>query len=79
MEEVQKQTEDLSPEAHVDEAADKERTAFCNKFATADELEKAYDSLQREFTKKCQVNSRLSRERDYGRRAADGAAGGARK
>ena len=62
MEEVQKQTEDLSPEAHVDEAADKERTAFCNKFATADELEKAYDSLQREFTKKCQVNSRLSRE-----------------
>ncbi len=62
MEEVQKQTEDLSPAAPVGEPEDKERTAFCNKFATADELERAYDSLQREFTRKCQANSRLSRE-----------------
>lgn len=71
MEEVQKQTEDLSPDAPVEASEDKERTAFCNKFATADELEKAYDSLQREFTKKCQVNSRLSRELEELRNAKE--------
>lgn len=62
MEDMQNQTEVIPPEAPHGEQGDKEKTAFCNKFATADELEKAYDSLQKEFTKKCQVNSRLSRE-----------------
>lgn len=62
MEEVQKQTEALSPDTPAEVSEDKERTVFCNKFATADELEKAYDSLQKEFTRKCQVNSELSRQ-----------------
>lgn len=64
MEEMQKQTEIVSPDQQEAVVGDKDRTAFCNKFATADELEKAYDNLQREFTKKCQANSRLSRELD---------------
>lgn len=62
MEKMQKQTETLPLGINGDvDAADKEKTAFCNKFATADELEKAYDNLQREFTRKCQQNSALSK------------------
>lgn len=61
MEDMQKQTETLPLAPQTSAAEDKERTAFCNKFATADELEKAYDNLQREFTKKCQQNSELTR------------------
>ncbi len=61
MEDTQKQTEALPPETGNGEP-DKEKTAFCNKFATADELERAYDNLQREFTRKCQQYSRLEKE-----------------
>lgn len=61
MEDMQKQTESLPLEAQETAMEDKEKTAFCNKFATAGELEKAYDNLQREFTKKCQQNSELTR------------------
>lgn len=62
MEEMQKQTENVPLDAtETADVADKEKPAFCNKFATADELEKAYDNLQREFTKKCQQNAQLSR------------------
>lgn len=62
MEDMQKQTESL-PLGGNDcvEVADKEKPAFCNKFATAGELEKAYDSLQKEFTRKCQQNSELTK------------------
>ncbi len=63
MEETQKQTETLPlAEPQEAQAEDKEQTAFCNKFATAGELEKAYGNLQREFTRKCQQNAQLSRE-----------------
>lgn len=61
MEDTQKQTENVPREEDKAHTADKDKPAFCNKFATADELEKAYDNLQREFTKKCQQNSELSR------------------
>lgn len=61
MEDMQKQTENVSPAEPCAADVDKDRPAFCNKFATADELERAYDNLQREFTKKCQQNSELTR------------------
>lgn len=61
MEDTQKQTETVSPAEPCAADGDKDRPAFCNKFATADELERAYDNLQREFTKKCQQNSELTR------------------
>lgn len=61
MEEMQKQTETVPLEEPCAVNEDKDRPAFCNKFATADELERAYDNLQREFTKKCQQNSELTR------------------
>lgn len=61
MEDMQKQTEAIPLEVQESATEDKEKTAFCNKFSTAEELEKAYDNLQREFTKKCQQNSELTR------------------
>lgn len=68
MEDTQKQTEQLplADTANAD-GKDKERPAFCNKFSSAEELEKAYDNLQREFTKKCQANSALVRELETAR------------
>ena len=51
MEEMQKQTENVPLAEPCAADGDKDRPAFCNKFATADELERAYDNLQREFTK----------------------------
>lgn len=61
MEEMQKQTENVPLAEPCAADGDKDRPAFCNKFATSDELERAYDNLQREFTKKCQQNSELTR------------------
>lgn len=74
MQEEQKQTDIIPPE-QTDGAAtdieqspvekpetDKDKTVFCNKFSSAQELEKAYDNLQREFTKKCQRNSDLTKK-----------------
>ena len=58
---MQKQTENVPLAEPCAADGDKDRPAFCNKFATADELERAYDNLQREFTKKCQQNSELTR------------------
>lgn len=68
MEDTQKQTEQLPLAESADaNGNDKERPAFCNKFSSAEELEKAYDNLQREFTKKCQANSALVRELEAAR------------
>lgn len=43
------------------EGADNGNRIFCGKFASVGELEKAYDSLQSEFTRKCQRNAWLEK------------------
>lgn len=63
----QKQTETDCPLAQdgsqedkiMTDGQDKDKTVFCNKFSSAEELEKAYNNLQKEFTKKCQQNAML--------------------
>lgn len=55
MQENMEQTAILPEETHSDESAtDNESTVSVGKFANSEELLKAYNSLQSEFTKKCQ-------------------------
>ncbi len=53
---TQKQVDAAPPEG-----ADNGEKIFCGKFATVGELERAYDCLQSEFTRKCQLNAQLKR------------------
>ena len=55
MQENMEQTAILPEEPHAEEAAtDNENTVSVGKFASSEELLKAYNHLQSEFTKKCQ-------------------------
>ena len=54
---TQKQIEAAPPEGE-----DNGGKIFCGKFASVGELERAYDSLQSEFTRKCQLNAQLKRQ-----------------
>lgn len=53
---TQKQIDAAPPEG-----ADNGEEIFCGKFASVGELERAYDSLQSEFTRRCQLNAQLKR------------------
>ena len=53
---TQKQIDAAPPEG-----ADNGEKIFCGKFASVGELERAYDSLQSEFTRRCQLNALLKR------------------
>jgi len=65
MQENMEQTAILPEETHVDEAAaDNESTVSVGKFASSEELLKAYNSLQSEFTKKCQQLKALEARRE---------------
>lgn len=67
MEDSQKQT----PAAPQIGGENGERV-FCGKFASAGELEKAYDSLQSAFTRKCQRSAELERKLEALERAQAG-------